>query len=74
MKMIMATIFVDIPDMIMYLEDIVVHGLSSALPEDRLSKVFDMLGRLNITLNKEKCIFAVPIIEYVGFRLTTNTN
>lgn len=69
---IMATIFADITGMVMYLDDIMVHGATSALHDDCLSRVLDVLARHNLTLNGEKCIFAVPVIEFVGFRLTTD--
>lgn len=50
-------------------------GLNSApccFHNDCLFRVFDMLTRHNLTLNGEKCIFAAPVIEFVGFRLTAD--
>lgn len=66
----MDTIFAGIEGVVVYLDDIVVHGLTSPLHVYRLSRVLDILASHNITLNGEKCIFAVPVIEFVGFRLT----
>ncbi|XP_028327895.1 uncharacterized protein LOC114478812 [Gouania willdenowi] len=59
-----------IPGAVVYLDDIVVHGTTSALHDDLLSKVLDGLADHNLTLNGEKNIFAAPVIEFVGFRLT----
>lgn len=38
--------------------------------ERRLANV---LARHNLMLNPEKCIFATPVIEFVGFRLTADS-
>lgn len=67
---IMDTIFAGIEGVVVYLDDIVVHGVTSILHDDRLSRVLDVLASHNLTLNEEKCIFAAPNIEFVGFRLT----
>lgn len=69
---IMATIFAGIPGVVMYLDDIVVHGETSASHYECLSKVLDTLTHHSLTLNGEKCIFAASAIEFVGFRLTSD--
>lgn len=61
----MATIFTGIPGVVIYLDDKVVHGTTPALHNN-------VLTSHNLTLNGEKCIFAVPAIEFVGFRLTAD--
>lgn len=43
------------------------------LHNDDLSMVLYMLVHDNLTLNYEKCIFAVPVIEFMGFRLTADS-
>ncbi|KAI3367271.1 hypothetical protein L3Q82_008317 [Scortum barcoo] len=68
----MATIFAGIPGVVVYLDDIVVHGGKAAIHDERLSRVLDVLTHHNLTLNGEKCIFAAPVIEIVGFCLSTS--
>ena len=69
---IMATIFAGIPGVAIYLDDIVVHGATTALHDERLTRVLNVLASHNLTLNGEKCIFAVPAIDFVGFHLTAD--
>lgn len=69
---IMTTIFTGVPGVVVYLDDIVVHEAMSNLHNDHLTKVLDVLARRNLTLNGEKCIFATPVIEFVGFRLAAD--
>lgn len=69
---IMATIFAAIPGVDIYLDDIVVHGETSASHDKCLSRVLDALTHHNLTLNGEKCIFAAFTIEFMGFHLTSD--
>lgn len=55
---IMATIFAAIPGVVIYLDDIVLHGETSASHDKCLSRVLDALTHHNLTLNGEKGIFA----------------
>ena len=67
---IMSTIFAGIPGVVIFLDDIVVHGSTPAIHDQRLTRVLDTLASHNLTLNGEKCIFSAPDVEFVGFRLT----
>ena len=69
---IMATIFAAVPEVVVYLDDIVVHGETLASHDERLSRVLDILSSHNLTVNEEKCNFAASAIEFVGFRLTSD--
>ncbi|XP_019737023.1 uncharacterized protein K02A2.6-like [Hippocampus comes] len=69
---IMATIFAGIPGVVVYLDDIVVHGATAASHDERLTRVLEVLSHHNLTLNGEKCIFSAPVIEFVGFRLNAD--
>ncbi|KAJ8352061.1 hypothetical protein SKAU_G00235370 [Synaphobranchus kaupii] len=54
---IMATIFAGIPGVVIYLDDIVVHGATAAVHNERLARVLDVLASHNLergTLNGEK--------------------
>ncbi|KAL0158734.1 hypothetical protein M9458_046810, partial [Cirrhinus mrigala] len=55
---------------VLYLDDIVVHGPTADIHNKHLNKVFDTLAKHSLTLNAEKCLFAVPVIEFVGFKLS----
>ncbi|KAL0150690.1 hypothetical protein M9458_053994, partial [Cirrhinus mrigala] len=69
-QMVMTTVLAGIPGVVIYLDDIVVHGPTVDIHNERLNKVFDTLAKHNLTLNAEKCLFAVPVIELVGFKLS----
>ena len=66
----MATIFAGIPGVVIYLDDIDVHGLTAAVHDERLHRVCDVLASHNLTLNAENCIFSASAIDFVGFHLT----
>ena len=66
----MSTIFAGIPGVVIFLDDIVVHGSTPAIHDQRLTQVLDTLASHALTLNGEKCIFSASEVEFVGFRLT----
>lgn len=59
-----------IPGVVIYLDDVVVHGATRQIHDEHLSKVFDALAKQHLTLNGDKCLFAVPTIDIVGFKLS----
>lgn len=67
---IMSTILTGIPGVVIYLDDIVVHGPTPALHDEHLHRVLSVLSKHNLTLNEEKCVFSVATVEFVGFRLS----
>ena len=67
---IMSTIFAGIPGVVIFLDDIVVHGSTPAIHNQRPTQVLDTLASHALTLNGEKCIFSASEVEFVGFRLT----
>lgn len=67
---IMASVFAGIPGVAIYLDDIVVHGATAESHDERLHSVFSAMAKHHLTLNSEKCVFATPSIEFVGFRLS----
>lgn len=66
---IMATVLAGIPGVAIYLDDVVIHGPTPAVHDERLHRVLHVMGSHHLTLNSDKCVFAVPDIEFVGFRL-----
>lgn len=67
---IMSTVFPGIPGVVIFLDDIVVHGPTPAIHNQLLTQVLDTLASHNLMLNGEKCIFSASEVEFVGFRLT----
>ena len=67
----MTSVLAGIPGVVIYLDDVVVHGATTTIHDSRLQSVFEALAKHSLALNGSKCVFAVPAIEYVGFRLST---
>ena len=67
---VMVSVLAGIPGVAIYLDDIVVHGPTTGVHDERLNRVFAALAKHTLTLNTEKCVLAVPEIEFVGFRLS----
>ncbi|XP_055839723.1 uncharacterized protein K02A2.6-like [Episyrphus balteatus] len=55
---------------IIFIDDIVVFAPTKELHDLRLKKVLDRMRKFNVTLNKEKCEFAVSEISFNGHRLS----
>ena len=60
----MSTILAGIPGVVIFLDDIVVHGSTPAIHDHRLTRVLDTLASHNLTLNGEKCIFSASEVEF----------
>lgn len=57
---------------LIYLDDIVVHAPNKELHDRRLRKVMDRLREFNVLLNKEKCLFGVSQIRFIGHIFTAS--
>lgn len=55
---------------LIYIDDIVVFAPTKELHDVRLQNVLKRIREFNITLNKEKCQFAVKEIRFNGHRLS----
>lgn len=55
---------------LIYIDDIVVHAPNKELHDMRLRKVLDRLREFDVLLNKEKCVFGVSQIKFVGHIFT----
>lgn len=51
-------------------DDILVHGKTLEEHNKRLKTVLEKARSINLKLNKEKCVFAKPEVNYVGHKLT----
>ena len=59
-----------IPGVANLADDIIVHGSGRAEHDARLVQVLDRLKSAGLTLNKQKCIFGVDELDFVGHRLS----
>lgn len=50
----MSTIFAGIPGVVIFQDDIVVHGSTPAIHDQRLTQVLDTLASYSLTLNGEE--------------------
>lgn len=66
----MSTILVGVPGTAIYLSDVIVHAPNAVIHEQRLRATFAALSQHNLTLNMEKCLFAVPEVDFVGFHVS----
>lgn len=67
---IMSTILAGVPGIAIYLDDIIVHAPNAVIHEQRLRDTFAALSQHNLTLNVEKCLFAVQEVDFVGFHVS----
>lgn len=53
-----------------YIDDIVIFGASEIEHDQRLKFTLDILKRNNILLNKDKCVFKISVIKFLGHELS----
>ena len=53
-------------------DDIIVYGCSQAEHDKRLEKVLTRLEERGLTLNKEKCVFDMPKLTFMGMLLSSH--
>ena len=51
-------------------DDILIHGKTLEGHNHRLRAVLEKARKINLKLNKEKCVFAQPEVNYIGQKLT----
>ena len=52
------------------IDDIIVHAETEVKHDHRLQAVLERCEKINLTLNKEKCVFKVKEVTYIGHKLT----
>ncbi|XP_041769686.1 uncharacterized protein K02A2.6-like [Anopheles merus] len=55
-----------------YIDDILVFGKSEREHDEALQAVLDEIRKQGILLNQEKCVFKVPVIEFLGHRISSH--
>jgi len=61
-----------IPNVLVYIDDILIHSNTHDEHRQILRQVFQRLKRFNLKIRLEKCHFAAETVEYLGFKLTPN--
>ena len=59
-----------IPNVSVYLDDVLITGLSVSDPLWNWNKILQRLEDMGMQLNKEKCAFLLNKIEYLGHKIT----
>jgi hypothetical protein len=57
-------------NVIVYIDDLLVHTSDHATHRQSLQQLFDRLRKANLKLNLKKCYFGSTNVTYLGFRLT----
>lgn len=55
-----------------YMDDVIVFAPTKESHETRLRNVIQRLNEFNVTLNKEKCVYGVNEIDFLGHRLSSD--
>ena len=59
-----------VPNVIVYIDDLLIHTKTHTGHLITLSQVFDRLAKHNLKINLKKCFFGSQNVAYLGFRLT----
>ena len=54
-----------------FIDDILIYGENKNVHDSRLAAVLKRLKEYNVTLNDQKCVYGVPELEYLGFKLSS---
>jgi len=67
---LMELVMKDIPNVLVYIDDILIHSKDHNEHCRILTEVLRRLQKHNLKIRLEKCHFATTSVEYLGFRLT----
>lgn len=70
---IMQNIFKDIPNCVIYLDDILVYGSDKASHDAALLNVLNLIREHGLGLNRKKCSFNLNSIDFLGFFIENGT-
>ena len=62
--------FVDLDGVETDISDIIVHADTEIKHDNSLHAVLERCEKINLTLNKEKCVFKVKEVTYIAHKLT----
>ena len=66
----MSQYFSDLEGVETDIDDIIVHAETEVKHDQRLHSVLERCEKINLTLNKEKCVFKCKEVTYIGHKLT----
>ncbi|XP_037504962.1 uncharacterized protein K02A2.6-like [Rhipicephalus sanguineus] len=67
----MDTLLAGLPGLCAYLDDILIMGASNEEHLDRLEAVLQRLQQAGLKANKEKCIFGVREVQFLGYGVSS---
>lgn len=67
---IMTRIFTGVEGVIVFLDDIIVFGVTKEIHDQRLKEVLKILREFNFCLNHGKCLFGVSELEFLGWHIS----
>ncbi|MEO0435034.1 MAG: RNase H-like domain-containing protein, partial [Cyanobacteria bacterium J06656_5] len=70
---IMNKIFGDIPNCLVYLDDLLIFGQSQEAHDETLRQVLMLVRKHGLGLNKNKCSFGIDSVDFLGFYLQNGT-
>lgn len=62
--------FDDIEGVVLFIDDLLIHGPTKEIHDQRLHKVLKRCQEINIKLNKQKCKIGLTEIKYLGHKFT----
>jgi cleavage and polyadenylation specificity factor subunit 1 len=68
----MHAVFKDMPNVYTYLDDILIATKDEATHRDCVRSVFERLRENGLVLKPEKCVFAQPILDFLGYTLSAD--
>ena len=66
----MENLFKDVPDVMCYLDDLLISSENEEKHEKLLNRVFQLLQDSGLKVKPEKCEIAVPELMYLGYKIT----
>ena len=66
----MENLFKDVPDVLCYLDDLLISSETEAAHEKLLNRVFQKLQDSGLKVKPEKCEISVPELLYLGYKIT----
>lgn len=70
---IMNTIFGDIPNCLLYLDDLLIYGPTADAHDETLKEVLNLVRKHGLGLNSKKCSFRLTSVEFLGFFVENGT-
>ena len=68
----MDHILADIPDIFIYMDDILVYSRNQQSHMETLETIFKRLQDAGLALSLKKCLFGEKEIDFVGYKVTSN--